>query len=96
LENESHEIVPPEPKCSIVLDFFRFEPGKIKSITGVDSMLRHPNVIDIALNFNEGSRVPLLVDDRSRAGYIIAHGQNDDELSKLLPSLKEKVRVTYE
>jgi carbamoyl-phosphate synthase large subunit len=84
------------PVCSVVLDFFSFEPGVIKSITGVDSVLEHPNVIDIALNFRVGDSVPLLVDDRSRAGYIIAFGQNDAELSKLLPSLKEKVRVTYE
>ena len=92
---DSYSIATPKLKRSVVLDFFRFEPGRIRSIAGVENLLQHPNVIDVALNFREGDKIPVLKDDRSRAGYIIAYAQNDEELAELLPLLKSKVQVNY-
>jgi len=85
-----------QPQCSAVLDFFRFEPGIIKSVRGIEAILEHPNVLDAALNFKAGSSMPILKDCTTRAGYIIAHEKNDSELDKLLHKLKNMVEVEYE
>ena len=96
LGQKSQEICELEPNCSIVLDFFQLAPGRVKSIKGMETLLCHPSVLDAALNFQAGDFIPTLSDDTSRAGYIIARAKDDEELRKLLPTLKNELQVLYE
>ena len=93
---ESAKIDIPTLKCSVVLDFFNFKPGKVKFVDGIESLSNHANVIDVALNFIADRTIPILKDDSSRSGYIIATAENDEALIEILPKLKERVLVTYE
>ena len=95
LGQKAREIHEFNPNCSVVLDFIQLMPGRVKSINGIEALLRNPNVLDAALNFQEGDSVPILTDDATRAGYIIAHAMNDEELRKLLVNLKKDIHVSY-
>lgn len=79
-----------------VLDFFEFQPGKIKSIVGLEQAREMSGIAGIGLNVKEGDVIRRATDDRTRHGYIIAFADTADSLNTLLNKVHQTIQVRYE
>jgi carbamoyl-phosphate synthase large subunit len=79
-----------------ILYFFNFNSGKIKSIEGVEEIMKMKGVVDFNLNFKTGDLILPPEDDRSRHGFIIAVANDNLELENLLNNVKSSLKINYE
>ncbi len=94
------ESIPPiEPKAqteAAVLEFFFLQPGKVKSIRGLEEIRASPGVADVGLNFKVGDTLVLPPHGGARAGHFIAHAPSDAELDALCARIHRTLKVEYE
>ncbi len=81
---------------SAVLEFFQFDPGKVKAIHGVDLVKEQGLAQDILLNFKPGDVIEKAQDDRTRAGYFIVLGETRDDTDYRSLKIKEMVKLEYD
>jgi biotin carboxylase len=79
-----------------VLSFFNFEPGLVKSISGLESVRQMSGVLDIEMNFRVGDRIMAPADDRGRHGYFIALGASRSETESLRDRIHATVQLGYD
>ncbi len=84
-----------EPLVS-ALEFMEFEPGRIKSISGLQKARSISGVVDVGLSVKVGDNVRAAEDDRSRHGYFIAFARSASALRDLLDLVHKTVKVSYE
>lgn len=77
-----------------VLKFFDLPAGRVEKIVGYDAALKIEGILTIRLDFHEGSIINLANDDRSRVGFYIAYGKNEQELLDTLNKLKQTLKIT--
>ena len=88
--------LPPIEKRYAILQFLEFKPGKVKKISGVETILSTPGVIDFGLNFTEGETISRMTDDRSRPGYYIAGADDAENLSRICKEVENIISIEYE
>jgi len=75
---------------SIVLQFFSFSPGLIKSIHGFEDLNNDSSVIKAELMVKPGEEIYEITSDANRHGYVIARGSPSE-----INSLISKVEIEY-
>jgi biotin carboxylase len=78
------------------LEFFQFQPGRVKAIRGLDEVRKEKLAQDISLNFKVGDTLESATDDRHRPGYFIVLGENRDETDSKSKRIKELISLEYE
>ncbi len=96
LLGEDNLEIPESRWWSAILEFFRFEPGKIKAIHGMDEVRKENLAEDISLGFKVGDTLNSATDDRHRPGYFIVLGKDRDETDARSKRIKELIRLEYE
>jgi biotin carboxylase len=96
LLGEDNLEIPESRWWSAILEFFEFEPGKIKAIRGLDEVHKENLVEDISFNFRIGDTLKSATDDRHRPGYFIVLGKDRDETDFRSKRIKELIRLEYE
>lgn len=81
-------------RCA-VLKFLHFEPGVVDDIQGLEQIRRMEGVVDIAMNFRKGQAIAPMRDDRSRQGYYIAYGPNQETLVELQNRVERTLHILY-
>jgi len=74
----------------VVLQFFSFPPGRIKSILGFEDLNNDSNVIKAKLMVKPGEEINAISSDANRHGYVIARGSPNE-----VDSLLSKVEIEY-
>jgi biotin carboxylase len=78
------------------LEFFQFQPGRVKAIHGLDEVRKEKLAQDISLNFKVGDTIKSAADDRHRPGYFIVLGESRDEVDVKSACIKELIQIEYE
>ena len=81
---------------SAILEFFQFEPGRIKAIHGMEEVRKQNFAADLSLSFTVGDTLGSASDDRHRPGYFIVLGKDRDETDFCSRRIKELIRLEYE
>jgi len=79
---------------NVILGFFRFSQGVVKTIN-IDKSIYDENLIDMELEFSIGDSISEPVDDRSRHGYFILKNKSLDELKLRTKMILDSVTVEY-
>ncbi|WP_018969626.1 ATP-grasp domain-containing protein [Rubritalea marina] len=61
----------------VILKFFTFESGVIKSINGLNKLEVDPDVLEYRLAFKEGEVIAPITNDADRHGFVIVHDKKD-------------------
>lgn len=75
--------------------FIVLEPGRVKTITGLDGILQHPKVLDAEVFAVPGTDVVPVTVGTERSGFIIVGGETADEALSTGYALEEQLVVTY-
>lgn len=81
---------------SALLQFFDFQPGRVKAVEGLDVVRRDKLAQEIELYFGPGDVLAEASSDRSRPGYFIVLGDTRDETDEAARRVLELVKVGYE
>ncbi len=94
--NESiKDVIPKASENSFaVLDFFDFNPGKVKGFLGADALRKHPSIIDVHLNLSI-SEINCPSNDGDRIGFFIAKSNSRDTLDELVDLAHSTITVDY-
>ncbi|HEY7773171.1 MAG TPA: ATP-grasp domain-containing protein [Marinagarivorans sp.] len=85
-----------QPKqCSVLLSFFVFANGRVKSIDGVDTAATLPGVLHLQLLVSEGQTLSRPKNGAQRHGFVILSAANVTELEQLRARVAETFKVTY-
>ncbi len=68
--------------------------GKIAHISGINEVKRKEAVFEVQFVYNRGDRINQFLSGADKMGYIIAVGENADEVEKKLDLYSEKIRIT--
>ena len=63
-------------RCTASIGYFRFAPGIVRSVTGIEAARELPYVDELAMPFAAGDRVPTTMDSKSRHGHVIVSGSS--------------------
>lgn len=88
-----------EPKIENVVElyFFELKVGKIfKRINNIESIKKHPNVVDIEINLQPGQEVFRVTSDNDRHGYFIIYAETRTNLEIIKRDLLSSMEVLYE
>jgi len=78
----------------VILKFFSFKPGKIKSIKGIEEVMSDKDVLKFRLSVKDGDIIHPIENDANRHGFIIA--KSNDSVRQKAQSLINKIEVIYE
>jgi biotin carboxylase len=78
----------------VILKFFAFKNGKIKSIQGLDKITNAPGVLACRLNIKVGDTIKTIDNDGSRHGFVIYHSQKD--LRSEVAAIINMIKIEYE
>ena len=80
-------------KCAIQY-MINVGPGKVAEIIGLDEISKHPNVIDVGLNFEIGHQVEQTGDIRHRIGEIsVLVNRNADDMLDIIEFIQSKLKI---
>jgi len=79
-----------------VLKFVILPVGKIRSINGVDDILKRSSVVDFLIEKKPGDYVQSARDGRSRPGYFIAVADTLEQLANEAEYINNTLKVEYE
>lgn len=96
LGEEIESIYPMHNEKFVALDFFEFESGTVKSISGVEKARAIEGVIDIGLSVKKGDSISPASDDRSRHGFAITFSQDYCGLKALKEKINQVIEISYE
>ena len=69
---------------NVGIRYFNASPGKLRSITGIDEVNEHPNVILTEINVKEDDHIQLITQSSQRVGCMVAKHNSADALLELL------------
>jgi biotin carboxylase len=77
-------------------NFVILKPGKIKKIEAdLDSILKHPDVLDAGMIAQEGQVIERLATGSDRGGFIITKGRTREEAWDIGKQLEQLIHVEY-
>lgn len=86
---------PSKEKC-VVMRFFDFGEGIVKSIHGKEYLANHPNLIDYQLEICPGDILKKPKYGRKRPGHFIVGSTNYNKVQKAVKEILEHVSITFE
>ena len=84
----------PPAEHGVLLKFFRFEPGHIKAINGVDDLLAAPGVLAFRLNVKTGDVIHPITTDGDRHGFLILQDDGPD-IRAAAEDLMKLIKIDY-
>ncbi|CCP03957.1 hypothetical protein BN439_2920 [Erwinia amylovora Ea644] len=69
---------------NVGIRYFHASPGKLSSITGIDEVNEHPNVILTEINVEKDDHINLITQSSQRVGCMVAKHNSADALLELL------------
>jgi biotin carboxylase len=91
---EADRFAEPEEN-GVILKFFRFPPGKVASMEGIEDLRSAPGVAASRVNITAGSVIGDITTDGNRHGFVIFEGDRA-ELRTNAEKVMRLVKVTYE
>lgn len=77
------------------VQYFRWHPGTIEQIEGVEDCQNVPGLIELELTIKAGDRMPEWQDSSDRPGYVVVGGATFEEVETRLQLAEELIRVRY-
>ena len=86
---------PPEriERNEVILKFFSFEPGTIKSIEGIESIIQDPCLLKFRLAVKPGDIIHSISNDSNRHGFVIVKSVTN--VRAKAQEIMEKLKVIY-
>lgn len=78
----------------VLLKFFRFDPGTIKRINGVDDVVSSPGVLAFRLNVKPGDVLQPITTDGNRHGFLIMR-EEGSTIRAAAEALMRQIQVDY-
>ncbi|MGW0753272.1 ATP-grasp domain-containing protein [Streptomyces sp. NPDC002587] len=75
------------------IGFFRFPPGRLESVTGLEAAGALPYVHALHFPFRPGDQLPRTTDSFTRHGYVVVDGASPGEAAERIASVREQLRV---
>jgi len=82
-------------RTPVSLNFFNFNPGLVKNISGEDFLVECDNVIEYKFNISAGDIIRNPEDDATRHGYFITTAPTAEELIDINNKVYNNVQVTF-
>jgi carbamoyl-phosphate synthase large subunit len=86
---------PDAPKAAN-LAFFRFRPGRVTSVRGLEEARTVAGVARLDLDLRVGDEVPPVADDRSRHGLVVVFAPSRTEALARTEAVYERVKLTID
>lgn len=80
----------------VMLTFFIFASGKVKSIKNLDAASSLPGVIELSLLISEGQKLPPLTSSAGRHGFAILKAANMGSIRSLRERILNELTIEYE
>jgi biotin carboxylase len=77
----------------VILKFFKFEPGHVMDILGLDQLNQDPQVLKYRLSIQKGHRISPISNDGNRHGFIIATHESD--VRKKAEQIFNQITIQY-
>jgi len=87
-------VVPKAKK--VVIHFFSFSPGKVKSISIPNELLTDPKVLKLKILISAGQVVPPILSDAHRHGFVIVSLEESESEDQFIEFLYRSIQVEYE
>jgi len=84
------------PRKHVSVQLFFASPCKIKWLPEEESILAQEGVVDYALNYKVGMRIPSVKDATSRAGYLVVQGASETMLALRLRTIYKLLKIMGE
>ena len=84
---------PPAPSAGAATRFFVFQPGRVRRVSGLGGLRRHPAVVELELNVRAGDRLVPVCRSEDRPGYVVVRGAGAHEAAATSEQLVQRVRV---
>jgi biotin carboxylase len=79
----------------VLLKFFRFQPGRIAAIRGVDQLLAMPGVLALHFNIEAGDMIEPITTDGNRHGFLILK-HNGPDIRAEADQIMKLISIDYE
>lgn len=83
-------------KKYVIMRFFDFDEGTVKSIEGIDYLCNHPMLIDYQFNLKSGDYIQHPKYGRLRPGHFIIGSEDKAEVIKEADKILDTVKVVYD
>jgi carbamoyl-phosphate synthase large subunit len=93
LEGKTVQLPKPLQRAA-ALEFFSFQPGRVKAVHGLEAASAF--AADIGLAFAQGDTLKRPEDDTSRLGHFIVLGETRDDVDQGCARVRELVTVEYQ
>ena len=86
----------PKPKCrAACLEWLSLEPGRVKSISDVDHIVRENLAAVVQLHFRVGDMIRHPRNKTERAGYYVVLGNSREDVDNRSNQVRKLVKVSY-
>jgi formate-dependent phosphoribosylglycinamide formyltransferase (GAR transformylase) len=79
-----------------VLKFIMLPKGKIKHITGKETIRKLPGILDFDIERKSGDLIEEIEDGRNRPGYLLAYSENKKELNMIVKHALTALKLEYQ
>lgn len=73
--------------------YFQIDPGRVESITGIEDLKNHPNLLWLEFNLNVGDEVKEMVSTFTRYGCFVIQADTLQEVHELADELLKRVQI---
>lgn len=91
----SYDVEPRMAEGVVMLTFFVFPPGKVKSIRNVDKAKALPGVVDLFMLIDEGQELVPPMSGAGRHGFVILQADNMDGIVALRGCVLDTILIEY-
>lgn len=75
------------------LRFLRLPPGRVVRFNNLEQLRQRTGVLELQMNFAEGTIVPSVKDDRSRHGFVVTSAKTRDEAVRIAENIERDLDV---
>ncbi|RPJ96122.1 ATP-grasp domain-containing protein [Rummeliibacillus sp. TYF005] len=77
--------------CAI--KFLDAKPGFVKTLEGLDTLKKHPNVVDYNINLEVGDQIGSIESSYDRSGWVMVKAKNYQEIDKVIKSVEKIMKL---
>jgi biotin carboxylase len=85
--------ITPQHRRAAAVRFLTPQPGRVTSVRGVEQAARMPGIVCAHVDVTEGDRVPPLVDDGCRVGYVVATASDRQRAAQRAEQAAEGIAI---
>ena len=84
-------------RCRCVANRYFFpKAGLLKAVSGVETIMRHPKVVKLALWYEPGDELPNIDGHGARAGVFVVEGDNREEVQAVVDEVYKTIKFEIE